>query len=83
LNEPSLDEPHQPTSTTPNSPTSTMFDFESKGRFEPAPPPSPSITIPEYGPPKTSKWAGLPPHEPSGHMRVAPTHFGDEATPDE
>jgi hypothetical protein len=39
LNVLSLDEPYQPTSTMPNSPASTTSDFESKGCFEPAPPP--------------------------------------------
>jgi hypothetical protein len=88
LIEPSTDEPSQPMST-PNSPTSTTstsstLDFECEGRSKPAhPPPSPSTTIPECGPSKTSKWAGLPPRKPSGRMRVTPMRFSDEATPDE
>ena len=55
----------------------------------PSPLPSPSAstseqTQPDTGPPaKTSKWDNLPARAPSGRTRIAPTHFGSEATPDD
>jgi len=50
-------------------------DFESEGRFEPGknePVSTPIASVPEpqQAPqPRASKWADLPPHEPSTHIR--------------
>ena len=64
-------------SSPPSSPTSTeSSDFTPEGRFEPEPktsattPMTPaSVPEPEQAPPRTSKWANLPPHEPSTCIR--------------